>query len=74
MTTGEADDATARQASLVRLYEVMRQLRVIAETAETGRVARAVRAAQSALWPVIGELGGTPTTFLVWLDEQELLR
>ena len=74
MTMGEADDTTARRARLLHLYEAMRQLRVIADAAETGQIARAVRAAQSALWPVIRDLGGTPTTFLVWLDEQEIRR
>jgi len=68
------DDAIVRQGRLVRLYEVMRHLRVIAEVADTGQVIRAARAAQSALWPAIQELGGTPTTFLVWLDQQKILR
>ena len=71
MTTGEADEATIQRARVARLYEVMGQLRVIADAAETGQIARAVRAAQSALWPVIEELGGDRAAFLQWRDEHE---
>ena len=74
MSTGEADEATAQRARLVRLYAVMGHLRVIAEVAGTRQTARAVPAAQNALCPVIGDLGATPTPSWWWLNDQETLR